>query len=109
MSNKKDKRGIVYSTDPDFDFQPEQEEAQTIPPAEQRLIVQIDTKHRKGKTVTLVDGFIGKKEDADILGKKLKTSCGTGGSVKDGLIIVQGEHLDKIRQLLKGWGYGLKK
>lgn len=109
MANKKDKRGIVYSTDPEFDFQAEQEEIETIPPAEQRLVIRIDTKHRKGKTVTLVDGFIGQREDMEALGKKLKTACGTGGSAKDGLIIVQGEHLDKIKQLLKGWGYGLKK
>ena len=97
---------LVYSTDPNF--KPEQEETpaeETLPPAQQLLTVKLETKHRGGKTVTLLKGFIGKIEDMEEFGKKLKTFCGSGGSVKDGEIIVQGDHRDKIMQWLTKQGY----
>ncbi len=102
--------GLVYSTDPDF--KPESnniEEQETLPPAQQKIKVRLDTKRRAGKAVTLVDGFIGKTSDMEDLGKKLKTFCGTGGSVKDGEIIVQGDNRDKVLQWLLKNGYNLSK
>jgi translation initiation factor 1 len=97
MSKKRpDRNGIVYSTDPGF--QPEEdhvpEESRT--PKQQRLKVRLDTRQRAGKAVTLVEGYIGPEAELEELGRKLKTHCGTGGSVKDGLIIIQGDQRDKI-------------
>lgn len=73
----------------------------------QRLKVWLDKKHRKGKTVTLVEGFTGKTTDLEALGKRLKTACGTGGSTKDNEILVQGDHLDQVKSLLQSWGYAV--
>ena len=81
--------------------------ADTLPPAQQKLKVRLDTKHRAGKAVTLVDGFVGKEEDLEDLGKKLKSFCGTGGSAKDGEIIVQGDQREKVLQWLVKNGYKL--
>lgn len=104
--NKSDKHGFVYSTDPNFRFDSEDEAAQeTLPPQQQKLRVKLETKHRGGKTVTLVHGFVGKEEDLEELGKKLKNYCGTGGSAKDGEIIVQGDQRDKVLQWLQKNGY----
>lgn len=103
--NKPDNRGFVYSTDPNFSFEPEQENQETLQPAQQRLRVRLDTKQRAGKAVTLVEGFVGSKEDLEALGKKLKNLCGSGGSAKDGEIIVQGDHRPKVVQWLINNGY----
>ncbi|MDQ3845667.1 MAG: translation initiation factor [Bacteroidota bacterium] len=104
--NKSDNRGFVYSTDPDFRFEEEnQEEQETLSPQQQRLKVRLETKHRGGKTVTLVDGFVGKSEDLELLGKNLKNFCGTGGSVKEGEIIIQGDQREKVLQWLQKNGY----
>ncbi|HEX7904347.1 MAG TPA: translation initiation factor [Chitinophagaceae bacterium] len=103
--NKPDSRGFVYSTDPNFSFEEEQSSAETLPPALQKLKVRLDTKHRAGKAVTLVEGFTGKSADLEELGKKLKSFCGTGGSAKDGEIIVQGDQREKIVQWLLKNGY----
>ncbi len=104
--NKPDNKGFVFSTDPNFRFDDEErEEQETLPPAQQNLRVKLETKHRAGKTVTLVDGFVGTDEDAEKLGKQLKNQCGTGGSVKDGEIIVQGDHREKVLQFLLKNGY----
>jgi translation initiation factor 1 len=104
--NKSDKHGFVYSTDPDFRFEGEGYEAQeTLPPQQQKLKVRLETKHRGGKAVTLVEGFIGKEEDLNDLGRKLKNFCGTGGSAKDGEIIIQGDQRDKVIQWLQKNGY----
>jgi translation initiation factor 1 len=103
--NKPDTRGFVYSTDPNFSFEEEQSNTETIPPPQQKLKVRLDTKHRAGKAVTLVDGFVGKDEDLQDLGKKLKSFCGTGGSAKDGEIIVQGDQREKVLQWLIKNGY----
>ncbi len=99
--------GLVYSTDPDFKIEDDAPaDVDTLPPAQQRLKVKLETKHRAGKAVTLVLGFIGRQTDREELGKKLKTFCGTGGSVKDGEIIIQGDNRDKVLQWLKKNGYG---
>lgn len=102
--------GLVYSTDPNFKLPEEDTEQQeTLPAAQQRLRIRLDTKHRAGKAVTLVEGFIGTQSDMEELGKKLKSFCGTGGSVKDGEIIVQGDNRDKVVQWLQKNGYSSSK
>lgn len=107
--NKADNHGFVYSTDPDFKFEETEGQAETLPAAQQKLRIRLDTKQRAGKAVTLVEGFSGKDEDLQELGKKLKAFCGSGGSAKDGEIIVQGDHRDKVLQWLQKQGYKLAK
>lgn len=101
--------GMVFSTNPDYMKQLEDEQREvehpTLAPEAQRLVVRRDAKMRKGKVVTLVEGFEGTTADLETLGKKLKTSCGVGGSAKDGLIIVQGDLRDRVASLLSEWGY----
>lgn len=107
--NKADANGFVYSTDPSFRFEEEYTEAQeTLPAEKQKLFIKLDTKHRGGKTVTLVQGFIGTNDDLEELGKKLKQYCGTGGSVKDGEIIIQGDQRPKIKDYLTKNKYPFK-
>lgn len=103
--NKPDTRGYVYSTDPDFSFKEDQSTTETVPSAQQKLRIRLDTKHRAGKVITLVEGFVGKGEDLEDLGKKLKSFCGTGGSAKDGEIIVQGDQREKVILWLQKNGY----
>ncbi len=107
--NKPDSRGFVYSTDPNFQFEAQKENSETAAPSQQQLRVRLDTKHRAGKAVTLITGFIGKPEDLEDLGKKLKSFCGTGGSAKDGEIIVQGDQRDKVMLWLFKNGYSKSK
>lgn len=97
--NKKNKplqNGYVFSTNPDFRLEEEEAAETTKPAAEQALKIRLDTKQRGGKAVTLVEGFSGTAADLDDLGKKLKTFCGTGGSAKDNLIIIQGDQREKV-------------
>ncbi|WP_353330386.1 translation initiation factor [Bacteroides sedimenti] len=102
----KDRLNIVYSTNPDFNYEEDNdEEKATIDPAKQNLRVSIDKKNRGGKVVTLITGFIGTEEDLKELGKFLKTKCGVGGAAKDGEIIIQGDFKLKIIELLKKEGY----
>ena len=106
----KSRLGMVYSTDPNFQYTTDEEpEAETLEPAKQNLRVWRDSKHRGGKVATLVRGFVGTEEDLRELGRMLKTKCGVGGSVKDGEIIIQGDHRDRIAELLAAAGYGCKK
>jgi translation initiation factor 1 len=107
--NKPDSNGFVYSTDPGFKFEEEQENAETLSSKQQKLRIRLDTKHRAGKVVTLIEGFIGTDDDLQELGKKLKSFCGTGGSSKDGEIIVQGDHRDKVLQWLLKNNYSSSK
>lgn len=115
MSKKKNndwkrREGIVFSTQDDFEFQLDDDlEIQTLPPSQQNLKVMLDKKSRGGKQVTLVEGFVGSDEDLKDLGKILKSKCGVGGSAKDGEILIQGDHRDKIVQLLIEEGYKAKK
>jgi translation initiation factor 1 len=107
--NKPDSQGFVYSTDPHFSFKQEEDDSVTLLPAQQKLKVRLDTKHRAGKAVTLIEGFVGKDVDLQELGKKLKSFCGTGGSAKDGEIIIQGDQREKVLQWLIKNGYKLSK
>ncbi len=107
--NKADDRGFVYSTDPNFKFDEERESQTDRPAAQQKLSVRLDSKRRAGKVVTLVEGFVGTEDALEDLGRKLKTFCGTGGSAKDGEIIVQGDQRDKVLQWLLKNDYKLSK
>ena len=115
MSNKKLKGlgslgGLVYSTDPNFVLPVEgPEEIITLVPSQQKLRILLDKKQRAGKMVSLIIGFTGSDSDLELLGKQIKTVCGTGGSVKEGEIIIQGDHRDKILQWLLKNGYSLSK
>ena len=108
--NKKKRVDVVYSTNPDFNFDHEEDPVEdTLDPRDQLLYVSIDRKQRGGKEVTLVEGFVGLDEDLKDLGKYLKSRCGVGGTAKDGDIIVQGKFKDKVAQLLEEKGYKVKK
>lgn len=102
--------GMVYSTNPDFEYTTDDgEDAEALPPAEQDLRVWLDRKSRAGKKVTLVKGFAGPDGDLKALGSMLKNKCGVGGSVKDGEIIIQGDFRDRIVEILVKEGYKAKK
>ena len=106
MSKKSKRSGVVYSTDPDYEYRYEQqEESETLPPQQQRLVVRIERKDRGGKTVTVVENFIGKAGDLEDLGRLLKSKCGVGGTVKDGVILVQGDFRKRVAKILSGQGF----
>ncbi len=102
----KSRLGMVYSTNPDFAYETEEEqEEETLPKERQRLRVAVEKKNRGGKTVTVVKGFVGTETDLKDLGKLLKTKCGVGGAVKEGEILIQGEWRDRLVSLLRQEGY----
>ncbi len=111
MAKKQQKiQNVVYSTNPDFTYEFEQEDdIQTLEPQQQQLYVSIDRKQRGGKEVTLVEGFVGSEDDLKELGKILKTKFGVGGSVKDNEILIQGNFKQKIYDLLRKEGYSQTK
>ncbi|HZH87977.1 MAG TPA: translation initiation factor [Chitinophagaceae bacterium] len=103
--NKKFVNNIVFSTASNWEPEIESEEVETLAPAEQKLRVRYETKHRGGKKVTVVEGFVGKDEDLQALGRTLRQQCGVGGSAKDGDILVQGNVVKKVVEILKDQGY----
>lgn len=106
----KKRDGVVYSTSDSFEYNlGDQNDLDTLPPSQQRLKILLDKKARAGKQVTLVEGFVGSEDDLKELGKLLKNKCGVGGSAKDGEILIQGDHSDKVLQVLVTAGYGAKK
>lgn len=106
----KNREGVVYSTNPEFGFQYQGNEAgETVAPKKQTLYVSLDKNGRAGKQVTLISGFAGKPEDLEVLTKLIKTKCGVGGSSKDGEILIQGDVRDKVLSILLKEGYKAKK
>ena len=104
--DRKKRIGVVYSTNPDYEYSDDsQEEADTLPKNQQKLRLNMERAGRGGKTVTLVKGFVGSDEDINSLCKLLKQKCGVGGSVKDGEIIIQGDHRQRLVEILKKEGY----
>jgi translation initiation factor 1 len=110
MAKKKEKLNVVYSTNPNFNYEFDEEEMiETLPKNQQKLYVSIDRKQRGGKEVTLVEGFVGSDDDLKELGKLLKSKCGVGGSAKDNEILIQGNFRDKLFDMLTKEGYQVKK
>jgi translation initiation factor 1 len=111
MSNNNKKRdGFVFSTDPNFSFpQEDSESVITLEPSKQKLKIVTDSKMRAGKIVTIIKNFIGKENDLESLGKQLKSSCGVGGTVKDGKILLQGNFKDRVIDILTKKGYMIQK
>jgi translation initiation factor 1 len=106
MSKKKsDNIGFVFSTNPDFKFDHDAGEETTLLPSQQKIRLQLETKHRGGKTATLITGFVGAEAALEEVSKKIKSYCGTGGSAKDGEIIIQGDHREKLLQWFQKNGY----
>ncbi len=106
--NKKIKGDVIYSSNPDYSYDFDNDEMdEPLLPSQQNLKVWLDRKQRKGKVVTLIDGFVGNDDDLKSLTKILKTKCGVGGSAKDGEIIIQGDHREKIIGILTADGYNL--
>ncbi len=97
--------GLVFSTDPNFKLEDDEPVQETLPANQQKLRIRLETKHRGGKAATIIAGFIGTDDDMEDLGKKLKNFCGTGGSAKDGEIIIQGDQREKVKQWLLKNGY----
>jgi translation initiation factor 1 len=106
----KERLGIVYSTNPDFSYDKRKDqEPDTLPPHQQNLYVSLDRKQRKGKSVTLIKGFIGLEDDLKELSKKLKSRFGVGGSAKDDEIIIQGDFVQRVIEYLEAEKYKVKK
>ena len=108
VKNKKKRKGIMYSSNPNFEFEYENQEMGTLSNNEQHLKVCID-KHRAGKIAIIIKNFAGNSEDLKALGKLLKTKCGVGGSAKNGEIIIQGDVRDKVMVILDKEGYNYKR
>ena len=106
MAKPKDRINVVYSTNPDFQYESNEDmELDTLPAQQQQLKIMLDKKARAGKQVTLISGFIGKQDDLDALSKSLKNLCGSGGSAKDGEILIQGDMVQKVKAFLLSAGY----
>jgi translation initiation factor 1 len=108
MNKKKDDNGVVYSTNPDFKYTTQPHQGATVANQQQNLRVLLDKKNRGGKVVTIVAGYIGKESDLEKLGKELKSKCGVGGTVKDGEILIQGDHRNRVLSILTAAGYKVK-
>ena len=109
MSKKIKPGGIVYSTNPDYQYTAKPHQGASLSPQSQNLKIFLDKKNRGGKTVTIVSGFSGKEEELEKIARELKSKCGVGGSVKEREIIIQGDHRDRILSILTGSGYKAKK
>ncbi|OFY55642.1 MAG: SUI1 family translation initiation factor [Bacteroidetes bacterium RBG_13_46_8] len=107
---RQNKTGVVYSTNPDFQYEYNvNKEPETLVPAKQDLRIMLDSRNRKGKRVTLITGFSGTDNDLQKLGRELKTICGSGGTAKEGEILIQGDFREKVMDYLLKRGYKVKK
>jgi len=106
--SKKNRINVVYSTNPNFDYDEEEDDISTPPFSEQKLYVLVDKKNRGGKSVTLIEGFIGSEDDGKEIAKKLKQYCGVGGGYKNSEIYIQGNHRDKVGEFLRRLGANVK-
>jgi translation initiation factor 1 len=107
--HRKDRLGVVFSTSDSYDYSYDEEaDIETLAPKDQQLYVYVDNKQRKGKAVTVIEGFVGKEDDLNDLAKIIKTKCGVGGSAKDGIILVQGEWKLKVKEILEKEHYKVK-
>lgn len=106
---KKNRRGVMYSTNPDFEFDEGVEEQETLENNEQKLYVSLDKRNRKGKAVSLIEGFVGTTDDLKALAKQLKNLCGVGGTAKNEEIIIQGDFRDKIVVFLQKENFNVKR
>ena len=109
MVKKNNKDCIVYSTNQDYKYSTQPHQSASITSGQQELKISLDKKNRGGKTVTIISGFRGKESEIEKLAKEIKSKCGVGGSVKDGEIIVQGDHRDRVLTILTATGYKTKK
>ncbi len=109
MAKKNTSGGLVYSTNPNYKLEDEQEAQETLSPDQQDLRVWLEKNHRGGKIASVIKGFVGSTDDLESLSKLLKNKCGTGGSAKEGEIIIQGDHREKIVSILQQLGYKVKK
>lgn len=100
--------GLVYSTHQEVLHEAPEEDQETLAPEKQILRIRLDTKQRAGKVVTLIEGFVGTLSDLEQLGKTVKTKCGTGGSVKDGQILIQGDYKKRAAEILTQLRYKIK-
>lgn len=106
----KDRLGVVFSTDQDFNYEKDDDQTmETLPSNQQKLYVSLDKKNRGGKAVTLIEGFVGSEHDLKVLGKRIKTKCGVGGSTKDGEVLIQGDFRNKVVELLLKEGFQVKR
>lgn len=101
--------GVMYSTDPTYNYEEQANEEVSVPNNQQDLRVTLDKKNRGGKAVTVVYGFKSTDEDIEKLAKMLKSKCGVGGSAKDGEILIQGDFRDKVMDLLAKEGFKVKR
>ena len=108
LNSLEDLGGFVFSTNPGFEYKNEEEATGTLSPSDQYLEIYYSRKGRKGKTVTIIRGFKGTPEALKELSKMLKTKCGVGGAVKEEEVIIQGNHLKKVMEILTNEGYSVK-
>jgi len=109
-NNWKNREGIVYSTNSDFEYNPDRQTAtKALPVGQQNLRISLDKNGRAGKQVTLVSGFVGPAADLEKLAKLVKSGCGVGGSAKEGTILIQGDLREKVLKLLLLEGYKAKR
>lgn len=106
--SKKNRINVVYSTNPNFEYEEDKDDISTLPFSEQNLYVLVDRKNRGGKSVTLIEGFVGSEEDSIDLAKKLKQQCGVGGGYKNNEIYIQGDHKKKVGVFLQTLGANVK-
>ena len=96
--------GLVYSTDPNVKLEPEKQEVEAPEANKQQLRIWLE-RVKGGKEATIIKGYQGPDEQLEAMAKMLKNKCATGGNAKDGIIIIQGDHRDKVLKILQDQGF----